>query len=596
MLLPKVLYHARFEMLIYGRQEYQDSIKGFAARLCRRVAITRPDSVPELRALLIQCGQLEQAVHDAPNPTGHRQLLSASTHVTDWAAAAFYSVWANGGESSFAASCLASMVAELDSFLQAELPLVTFRIPEGFEFYGLFPEQYCCSAIQWARAHEGASTKRALVIGIRSIGTTLSALVKVALDAAGWRAERITVRPMGHPFGRTVELGPEMDEYKSALIVDEGPGLSGSSMAAVARALAARSVEDIAFLPGHVGEPGTAASDETRRWWAKTPRFFTPLGHVRWRGLSLTEALYRQCSCNGPPALSCADFSAGLWRKRVYVSESDWPAVSTTFERMKYCCTNLTGESILWKFAGFGCVWEGGITAAELALEQMNARADLGLCPRPLGIFNGFIGMPWVEGARANRTNVESILPQLGNYLARSTGPELTQAAAQAAYTRLSEMLLHNVKETLGEALAERAQVKIDQADTADCYPCYGDGRMAPHEWVRAADGAFWKTDSTGHDRDHTVIGKQPFLWDVAGAIIEWDLGAERTDALLEPLRRAGLPVDRGPLLFYQLAYAAFRLGLTSLSASQLSPADRERLRLEYAARFYSGALERLLK
>src|SRR5581483_261183 len=74
-----------------------------------------------------------------------------------------------------------------------------------------------------------------------------------------------------------------------ALVVDEGPGISGSSMAAVAEALVRSGVHDIAFLPGHGGDPGWAASPEIRRRWRETPRYVTPLDSLTWNGRSLKQ-------------------------------------------------------------------------------------------------------------------------------------------------------------------------------------------------------------------------------------------------------------------------------------------------------------------
>src|SRR5688572_11235227 len=67
---------------------------------------------------------------------------------------------------------------------------VTIGVPEGFAYYALHPRQY-------ARLAENIAfpTRRVAVVGIRSIGTTLGAVVKAALVNRGVSAERITVRP-----------------------------------------------------------------------------------------------------------------------------------------------------------------------------------------------------------------------------------------------------------------------------------------------------------------------------------------------------------------------------------------------------------------
>src|SRR5207248_4140661 len=131
----------------------------------------------------------------------------------------------------------AFMPGYLDEALDTPL---TVKIPEGFAFYALYPEQYCLAALHWLADHKTASPRRAAVVGIRSIGTTLSAVVSAALGAAGWEVQRLTVRPTGHPYSRQAEITrEELGEAVWGLVVDEGPGQSGSSMAATAAALAA---------------------------------------------------------------------------------------------------------------------------------------------------------------------------------------------------------------------------------------------------------------------------------------------------------------------------------------------------------------------
>src|SRR5207248_10773774 len=59
---------------------------------------------------------------------------------------------------------------------------VTVNAPEGYAFYALYPEQYCVAAERWLADHPDARSGRTLVVGARSIGTSLSAVV------AGWVA------------------------------------------------------------------------------------------------------------------------------------------------------------------------------------------------------------------------------------------------------------------------------------------------------------------------------------------------------------------------------------------------------------------------
>jgi hypothetical protein len=101
---------------------------------------------------------------------------------------------------------------------------------------------------------------------------------------------------------------------------------------------------------------------------------------------------------------------------------------------------------------------------------------------------------------------------------------------------RLQEMTYCNVRETHGDKIADQARSlfqKVDPASLAEL-PSYSDGRMAPHEWLDA-NGRILKTDVWGHQFDHTFPGPQPILWDIAGAIIEWQMPPDAIHPFLSP-------------------------------------------------------------
>jgi hypothetical protein len=72
------------------------------------------------------------------------------------------------------------MVQQLETISRsARSTLLDVRTPEGFAWYGLYPEAYVQAADQWA--HRISAGARVLVVGIRRIGTTLAAVVSAAL-------------------------------------------------------------------------------------------------------------------------------------------------------------------------------------------------------------------------------------------------------------------------------------------------------------------------------------------------------------------------------------------------------------------------------
>ncbi|HWJ37787.1 MAG TPA: hypothetical protein VNR86_03385, partial [Sphingomicrobium sp.] len=142
---------------------------------------------------------------------------------------------------------------------------VELRLAEGFAYYAVYPEAYAEAARRLALSGPPR------VIGIRSIGTTLGAVAAAALEAPA----PITVRPSGHCSARQVELpATVLDDHAHYVIVDEGPGLSGSSFGSVADWLEDHGIppERIAFITSHDEELGLNASARHRQRWLRAQR------------------------------------------------------------------------------------------------------------------------------------------------------------------------------------------------------------------------------------------------------------------------------------------------------------------------------------
>ncbi len=569
-------------VIVYGDPSYEATAGELLARLRARIAALRLGgavTLDDLRALLIQTGQLEQAAQDDLPGDDSRPLRACLAALTDQAARVFHEEWDGSPPRHAALDDLARAADRAAAvgtlFLSCRL---TVKVPEGFAFYALYPEQYVLAARRFMIAHAAIprSERRAVVVGVRSIGTTLSAVVRAVLQAGGWRAHRLTVRPAGHPFARTTEVEPkEITGAAWGLIVDEGPGASGSSFAAVADTLARAGVPParIVFLPAHAGEPGEAASDAVRATWARAPRISASRDELRWNGRALPDALAaRTAELFGENVAAVEDLGGGLWRRVAYPNEADWPAANVPFERPKFRVTLQSGARVLWKFAGL----------AEV------------------GTALGFVALPWIEGVSLSRADAAdpNVLVRVGRHVARVAGPPLTPGEQHAARVRLRDLLYWNTWETLGEDAAFRARALADAVPgDADEGPSYGDGRMTPHEWLRTACGQIVKTDAGGHDADHTIIGRQPLAWDIAGALVEWGLENENAAAvLLAAVREAGAVVPApAALRFYCLAYAAFRVGQTALCAQMISHDPRDQARLWRARYDYRAQLTRLL-
>jgi len=144
-----------------------------------------------------------------------------------------------------------ALTFDLDDALErwreaAPEPPLPVRVAEGFAHYAVYPEAYL------EAARSASWTSRPCVIGLRSIGVALAPMVAAAFETD---APVIAPRPVGEPFARRLALCDPLrvrlrGHAGPYVVVDEGPGLSGSSFGAVGDLL-----EDVGEL-GRVGDVG----------------------------------------------------------------------------------------------------------------------------------------------------------------------------------------------------------------------------------------------------------------------------------------------------------------------------------------------------
>src|SRR5437867_10089576 len=142
-------------MVVYGDPQYLVSSQVFLQHLKNRLGKLDSGDLDQLRALLIQAGQFEQGLHDlSDSGTPQRaEDLAESRRFTDSAAEAFYSNWSGCG----ATEDISEHVGKLQRLEELTIPL---KIPEGYEFYTLYPEQFCATARAWVQ--ENRSIRRVL--------------------------------------------------------------------------------------------------------------------------------------------------------------------------------------------------------------------------------------------------------------------------------------------------------------------------------------------------------------------------------------------------------------------------------------------------
>ena len=579
-------------MLVYGETTWtgapEERIAGIAAALAEAAA--EPPGILRhgaLVAALIEAGELAQGIADAAflergadaPSAGQDAAMGLLTRL----ARAVWASWRGGLRATVPSPDILRL---LDS---APLPnSITTRWAEGFAFYALYPEGYAMAA---ARSGLPAATR---VVGIRSIGAPLAAMVAAGLGAEAPE----TVRPVGHPFRRDLALSEGLTARLTAggppacAVADEGPGLSGSSFGAVVDALEAAGVPErrIALFPSHCGAPGPQASRHHRARWHRMVRHVTPFDDIVLCPRGLAEWAADLIGAGEAPL---EEISGGLWRRHLYASEAEWPPVNAGQERRKFLM-RARGQTWLLKFAGLGA-------AGRRKLDRARALHAAGFTPEPAGYRHGFLVKRWVEAARPlDPCAVEPgrLAERVGRYLgfrARSFAAGLGRGAALAD---LLAMARHNTAEALGPEVA-RAFDRWTPAQVADLarrqHPVEIDGRLHPWKWLVLPDGRLLKCDALDHHAGHDLVGCQDIAWDVAGAAEEFALMPDGVARLSRAVAEAcGRSVDGGLLALLTPCYLAFQLGAHGMAAEAASDPD-EAARLRRAVSRYADRLAQVL-
>jgi hypothetical protein len=433
--------------------------------------------------------------------------------------------------------------AELLALALSALPdEVEVKTPEGHAFYAVYPEAYLKAAAEqpWASPP--------LVIGIRSIGAGLAALVAAVTNAAGVA----TLRPMGHPFRREVRAGEALRRRLAAhagpfAIVGEGPGLSGSSFGAAADLLESLGVSSdrVVVLPSHANDLGPEARPEHRARWASAAKRPATL-----ESLLADEPLAGWFEDLTGPIVAVEDLSGGAWAS----GRLDTPPTHGSFERRKF---RLTTEKGAWlaRFAGLGAFGE-----AKYGRARTLARAGAG--PEPLGLRRGFLIERWVEGSPGPDVDRPAMIEHVGRYLGLRAVAFPAEDGAGASLEDLAVMARTN----LAELGLDAARVPAPPPQEA-VKPVHIDGRLHRWEWLTTPDGRLIKTDAVDHSVAHDLVGCQDIAWDVAGARLELGFDAAETQRLCAAVASVcDRPVAPALLAFYEVAYPAFQAGLWTLA------------------------------
>jgi hypothetical protein len=567
-------------MLVYGHRTVRLNT-GEALRTFRQ----RVDQIPPapdhdaLVGLLVDWGEIASAVADALSPERDDEIeaLGAWRDVSDALADAVCASWAgdHGGVAGAFDVVRARMAAVAEMPAPDYVPATT---AEGFAHYALYPEQYIAAAQQFVREHRPESV---LCLGLRSIGSILAHVVAAALRRHGVHADVRSVRPRGHPFDRRLQVGDGLRAVVAACgvthvaVVDEGPGLSGSSFASAADFLLAAGYAPsrIVLFPSWSAPECALRSPRGRAAWARHARMTADFEDV-W--------LHSGRLAGGRGHIG-DDISAGQWRHRVFAARDAWPAVHPQHERRKFLMCDGPERTVL-RFAGLG---RRGAAMHRRALML----ADAGFGAPPKGLAHGFLEQPWIAGRP----------------LVSPTAADLRRIAAYVAYLKqafntgeaecvdeVRDMALTNAREALGGSSAGPIEHLARDARPFAEGRVAVDGRILPHEWIAARPRPI-KVDALDHHADDFWPGCRDIAWDVAGAIVEFALVDAARDYFVGDYERRSR--DRTIALrlpFYEAAYLAYRVGYAAAAADSLAGSEDGARFSRLSARYRHSLASRL--
>lgn len=545
-------------MIVYRKSEEEcvtsDLVSELAGLVQKAASASKHEAATEL---LMETGRLEAGMTDAlfPEADGVNELSMAARKASLMAGHVFAASWE--GRPKDVAHWASKLTRALEGISLMALPWkIKTRVPEGFVHYGLFPEVYMKAAKDFFEQH---SPREAVCIGLRSIGTSLSAVVAATLEDMGCRVRSYTFRPKGHPFRRKARLTQQLEAVlkgagKPFLIVDEGPGLSGTSFASAAKKLSSLGAEDgdIFFFPSWEPDASSFISAEAREVWGRHRKYSASFEELWVR----SGRLAREASV-GP---SLVDISAGMWRSLFYKGESDYPATHPRHERRKY----LSDGAVLLKFAGHG-------RYGRKKLARAAALADAGHGLPVEGLYSGFIKTDFVEARPLKSSEVNQVLlDKMAEYLAfiKRSFP----AARAMDFDEFVQMSTRNITLGLGQEWGQKAAglEKMKSVYAAGA-PVEIDGRMLPFEWLLTKKG-YKKADTLDHHADQFFPSAQDISWDLASAIIEFDMSPLEQRYFVSKYSVAARDtVSPERLRLYMVAYLSFKLGYATFAADELA-------------------------
>jgi hypothetical protein len=512
----------------------------------------RPQLEELLHALLL-AGELECALSDAPASAEDAEAACRLTSLLAEAA-----IRAEASDFSAIALLPHRALRICERFRVSSL--VSLSVPEGFAYYALHPLDYADLIERLP-----LNTPRAFVVGVRSIGTTISGVVCAKLQQFGVHAERTTVRPTGHPYQRNCGLDARqrtmirslLSHDANFIVCDEGPGRSGSSLLSVADALEREGVpaSQIVVLCSHQPDLNTLCAPDAAQRWRR----------YRSAATGMTRRL---------PAAPQEYAGGGEWRRHLIPTGGSWHGVWPQMERLRYLSAD---HEELLTFEGYG-----PYGAAARARNEHLSNSSYGLVY--LGNESGFGKHKLPDGRTLNCSNLTSEwLSRMAEYCAWRAR---TFRTGDVNSHVLEAMTRNNFEREFGK-FPEGPQLCVERATICD-------NRMAPHQWLATSDRRVVKLDAAIHGDDHFFPGPCDIAWDLAGVIVEWNLDPAAREFFLRQYRRESGDDASPRIKGYEIAYAMFRLAWSKMAAASVA-ASEEAGRLMRDYRQYRRVVQNLV-
>lgn len=527
-----------------------DAVKSLTAEM-RSFAVD-PNNQEALLSALLRVGEL----HCALLEKHHNRLMGVTTRCLAEIAAGY-----NGDTTRI-------ILSDEERIRRLRLP-DTLRVsrPEGFAFYGIHPLDYS-DAIMTA----GLRDDPVMVIGIRSIGSTLSEVVAATLNHVRKQERTVmhmTVRPSGHPYDRKCPLPQdylaEIKKNKDAkfVVVDEGPGLSGSSFLSVGEALVEIGIahSQILFLGSREVDPATLVTPSGAERWRRFQTLVAPRNHML-------------------PEVDAIPVAAGVWRKWAEPLESKWPGLWTSM--LPAVFRSRTTDRV-FEYHGLGHY-------GKKVRERIDVLAEAGFTRAAAPAANGFSRMVPESGCRLVKQELSAnIIERMAEYLA-FRAKAFAVGADQVHTADLEEMARFNFSEATARNLPADFHLQVYS-------PAIADAQMMPYSWLRpfSRDTPLLKLDCATHGDNHFFPGPVDIAWDVAGAIVEWEMQGQNSEFFIACFDQLAKDEISGRLQNYLVAYAAFRNGYCRMGAFAMTHDEGESSRLLRDAAKYREVLERLV-